>query len=220
MAEFIDFIMKTLEHFFSSLGYFGIGLGMLIESCCIPLPSEIILPISGKLVASGVFDMLWANVAVAVGSIIGSLGAYFIGYYGGRPLVIKLISKYGKYVFITMHHFDKADKAFVKRGSITVFVGRLLPIIRTFISLPAGIAKMNIWKFIGFSLLGMIPWNFLLIYLGFKFGESYDTIVQPILKEFNIAFIVLFALIILFLVYKFVRYYKRMKNTKETSIQE
>ena len=215
MIVMIESVLSVLEKFFSSLGYFGMGLGMLIESCCIPLPSEVILPIAGSMVATsptGEFTLLGANIAVAVGSIIGSLIAYYIGYFGGRPLVIKIINKYGKYVFITMEHFEKADKTFVKYGSATVFVGRLLPIIRTFISLPAGIARMNVWKFVIFSLLGMIPWNAMLIYLGFVFGGNYDEVIKPWIHKFDYIVVGILVLIIGFIVYKFVSYYKKMKK--------
>ncbi|MEI6603084.1 MAG: DedA family protein [Clostridia bacterium] len=221
MVEIIDSIYRTLEAFFASLGYFGMGLGMFIESCCIPLPSEVILPIAGNLVAKfpQEYTMLWANVAVGVGSILGSLLAYYIGYFGGRPLVLKIINKFGKYVFITMEHFEKADNSFKKYGSATVFVGRLLPIIRTFISLPAGIAKMNVWKFILFSVLGMVPWNFMLIYLGFVFGEKYETVVKPWMHQFSYIVVAVCVLIFGFIVYKFVKYYKRMKKESK-QVQE
>jgi len=215
MVEIIDAVYKTLEAFFASMGYFGMGLGMFIESCCIPLPSEVILPIAGILVSTKGYNMILANVAVGVGSMMGSLLAYFIGYYGGRPLVIKIINKFGKYVFITMDHFDKADKTFVKYGSATVFVGRLLPIIRTFISLPAGIAKMNVWKFLLFSLLGMIPWNFMLIYLGFIFGDNYENVVKPWMHKFDYVVVGVCVLILGFIIYKFVSYYKKMKKLNQ-----
>ncbi|MEI6131561.1 MAG: DedA family protein [Bacillota bacterium] len=212
MTNIIDAVYTFLEGVFASLGYFGMGAGMLIESCCIPLPSEVILPIAGNLVATQGFNMILANVAVAVGSIIGSLIAYIIGYFGGRTLVLNLINKFGKYVFISVEHFEKAEKAFVKYGSATVFVGRLLPIIRTFISLPAGIARMNIWKFIGYSLLGMIPWNFLLIYLGFVFGNNYRDKVKPWMQKFDYAIVAICLLILAFIIFKFVKYYKKMKK--------
>ena len=160
MFEFVERIFFFIKDIISSLGYFGIGGGMLIESACIPLPSEMILPLAGFMVADGKIDLWLANVAVAVGSLLGSTLAYVVGYYGGRPFILK----YGKYFFISEEHFYKAENTFKKYGSAAVFFGRLLPVIRTFISLPAGNARMKFRKFITYSLIGMLHWNLILIF--------------------------------------------------------
>jgi len=196
MSGFIETVFTTIANIINSMGFFGVGIGMMIESACIPLPSEIILPVGGKMVADGVITLLDANIAAAVGSIIGSLLAYVVGYYGGRPFILK----YGKYFFMNEKHFYKAENTFNKFGEVTVFFGRLLPIIRTFISLPAGIAKMDIKKFLFFSTIGMLPWNFLLIYLGYEFGEKFTEIVGPIYKKFEYAVVIAIVLVILFFV--------------------
>ena len=192
MLYFIEHVMGFIKDIISILGYWGIGTGMLIESACIPLPSEVVLPLGGSMVADGVINMLGANIAVAIGSLTGSLIAYFVGYYGGRPFILK----YGKYFFVSQEHFYKAERTFIKYGIAAVFFGRLLPVIRTFISLPAGIAKMNLKKFVTYSLIGMIPWNFMLIFLGYKFGQSYETVIRPIFKRFELVVIAAIVLCI------------------------
>lgn len=208
MFDFIESIFFLVKDLISSLGYFGIGGAMMIESMCIPLPSEMILPLAGFMAADGKVDLWLANAAVAVGSMIGSLIAYAVGFYGGRPFIFK----YGKYFFVSEEHFYKAEKTFNRYGSAAVFFGRLLPVIRTFISLPAGMAKMNLKKFVLFSLTGMLPWNFILIFLGFKLGQQYETVVRPIFKRFEYVVIGAIILLILFLIFRSIL--KRRKKGK------
>lgn len=198
MFEFVERIFFFIKDIISSLGYFGIGGGMLIESACIPLPSEMILPLAGFMVADGKINLWLANVSVAAGSMIGSTLAYIVGYYGGRPFILK----YGKYFFVSEEHFHKAESTFKKYGSAAVFFGRLLPVIRTFISLPAGIARMDFRKFLLYSLIGMLPWNFILIFLGFKLGTNYETVVRPMFKKFEYVVIIAIILVILIFVFK------------------
>ncbi len=197
MFDFLEKLFFLIKDIVSQLGYFGIAGGMLIESMCIPLPSEAVLPVAGFMVADGTINFFWANIAVAVGSLTGSLIAYFVGYYGGRPFILK----YGKKFFLSEDKFNKADHIFNKYGGAAVFFGRLLPIIRTFISLPAGIAKMDLKKFILFSLAGMLPWNALLIFLGYKFGANYYTVVRPVFQKFDHVVVALILLAILFMIY-------------------
>ena len=163
-----SFVIATI----STLGYGGIVLLMAIESACIPLPSEIIMPFSGYLVFTG--DMtLWAvALAGAVGCVLGSLVAYWIGSYGGRPLV----EKYGKYVLISHHDLAIAEKWFSKHGEITIFVGRLLPVVRTFIAFPAGVARMNLSRFNFYTFVGSFIWCYALGWIGMKLGENWDTL--------------------------------------------
>ncbi|MFZ5987881.1 MAG: DedA family protein [Bacillota bacterium] len=198
MFNFIEDVLLYILKLIDCFGYWGIGLGMLLESACIPIPSELVLPLGGFMVSEGRITMLEANISVAAGSMIGSLAAYAIGYLGGRPFILK----YGKYFFISEKHFYMAEKTFNKYGSIAVFFGRLLPVIRTFISLPSGIAKMDIKKFLLYSLLGMVLWNYLLIYIGFKFGQNYESVVRPIFHKFEYAVIGLIALAFSYLIYK------------------
>jgi membrane protein DedA with SNARE-associated domain len=162
----------------SSMGYPGIALLMGIESACIPLPSEVIMPFSGFLVYSGRFSSLWLVATIgAIGCNLGSILAYEVGAYGGRPL----IEKYGRYILLNKHDLDVADRLFHKWGAAMVFVGRLLPVIRTFIALPAGIARMPRLKFHVYTFLGSWPWCWALAYVGFKLGERWDS--DPRLKH-------------------------------------
>ena len=166
------FIVATI----SRLGYFGIILLMGIESACIPLPSEIIMPFSGYLVYTGRFNLWLVGVAGALGCVLGSLVAYWVGMRGGRPL----IERYGRYILISRHDLDLADRWFARFGEIIVFASRLLPVIRTFIAFPAGVARMDLKRFVIYTFLGSLPWCIGLAYVGQKLGEQWDT--NPTLK--------------------------------------
>lgn len=207
MADLIDKLIEVVSYVVGLFGYWGISIGMLLESACIPVPSEAVLPVAGMMVADGKISMLGANIAVTIGSMTGSLIAYFVGFYGGRPFILK----YGKYFFVSEDHFYKAEKTFNKFGAAAVFFGRLLPIIRTFISLPAGIAKMDIKKFITFSLVGMIPWNALLIYFGYYFGKDYKEKISPYFHKYEYVVIGVFVLVVVFLVAR--HFLKKRKKT-------
>ncbi len=153
----------------STLGYAGVVVCMAIESACIPLPSEIIMPFAGSLVATGRFDLWLVSLAGAFGCLVGSVVAYAVGYYGGRPF----IERWGKWVLLSERELAWADWLFTKYGSVTVFVTRLLPVIRTFISLPAGIARRHFGKFCFYSFVGSFPWCLFLAYIGLKMGERW-----------------------------------------------
>lgn len=156
----------------SSLGYAGVAALMAIESACIPLPSEIIMPFAGYLVSTGEFNLHWASLAGAFGCAVGSAVAYYAGMLGGRPF----IEKYGRYVLIRPHDIDKADKWFCKYGEASVFISRLLPVIRTFISFPAGVCRMNFPRFLVYSFVGSVPWCYFLTYVGKVLGENWQSI--------------------------------------------
>jgi membrane protein DedA with SNARE-associated domain len=156
----------------SSMGYAGIVLLMAIESACIPLPSEIIMPFSGFLVFQGQMSLNGIALAGAIGCVLGSIPAYYLGMLGGRPLV----EKYGKWVLISHRDLDWADRAFAKHGEIIIFIGRLLPAVRTFIAFPAGVAKMRMSKFIMYTFVGSLIWCYLLGYAGFVLGEHWDSL--------------------------------------------
>ena len=171
-------ILAVLFTFISSViaatSYAGIALLMAIESACIPLPSELIMPFAGYLVFQGKLNLFWAASAGALGCNLGSLVAYEIGCYGGRPLV----EKFGSYILMGRRELDWADKFFLRWGQAAVFIGRLLPVIRTFIALPAGIARMPRGKFHFYTFLGSWPWCFGLGYLGLKLGENWRSLSQ------------------------------------------
>jgi membrane protein DedA with SNARE-associated domain len=162
------FIIGTI----SRLGYGGIVLLMAIESACIPLPSEIIMPFSGYLVSTGEMNLWLVGLAGAVGCVIGSIVAYYVGAWGGRPFIVK----YGKYILISHHDLDLADRWFQRHGDITIFVGRLLPVIRTFIAFPAGVARMNLWRFNLYTFVGSYIWSVGLAWVGMKLGEHWNTL--------------------------------------------
>lgn len=156
----------------SAMGYTGIVLMMAIESACIPLPSEIIMPFSGYLVFAGRFGLIGTAVAGAAGCVVGSVAAYYAGVYGGRPFLMK----YGRYALITEKELDTADRFFARYGDAAIFISRLLPVVRTFISLPAGISKMNFPKFVAYTFLGSFPWCLGLSWVGMKLGENWNTL--------------------------------------------
>ncbi|OGS17299.1 MAG: alkaline phosphatase [Elusimicrobia bacterium RIFOXYA2_FULL_50_26] len=163
-----QFVISTIN----SMGYAGIALLMAIESACIPLPSEVILPFSGYLVAQGVFNIHLVALAGAIGCVLGSIVAYYAGAWGGRAWIMK----YGKYVLISRHDMDMADRWFERHGEITVFVARLLPVIRTFIALPAGIAKMRMSTFIIYTFVGSYIWSWALAWVGYRMGQNWASI--------------------------------------------
>ena len=176
VAKLIELVSAFIVGTISALGYGGIVLLMAIESACIPLPSEIIMPFSGYLVYTGELNLWIVSVAGAVGCVLGSLVAYWAGIYGGRPF----IEKYGRYVLISHHDLDLADRWFDRFGEVIVFASRLLPVIRTFIAFPAGVARMNLKKFVIYTFMGSLPWCLGLAYVGQKLGEQWDT--NPTLK--------------------------------------
>ncbi len=160
----------------SSTGSLGVALLMGIESACIPLPSEIIMPFAGYLVHLGQFSLHGAALAGAVGCIVGSIPAYYLGQYGGRPL----IERYGKYVLLSHHELDLADRLFSRWGHWVVLAGRLLPVVRTFIAFPAGVSRMPMGKFIVYTFVGSFPWCLGLAWVGRELGERWNS--DPRLK--------------------------------------
>jgi membrane protein DedA with SNARE-associated domain len=173
LAALAQFIIGVI----SASGYFGVALLMAIESACIPLPSEVIMPFAGYLVHTGRLNLFLVATAGAIGCNLGSAVAYWIGAWGGRPLV----ERFGRFVLMSRHDLDRVTHYFEKYGSITVFVARLLPVVRTFIALPAGIAKMPQLRFHIYTFLGSWPWCFVLAYVGEKLGASWES--DPRFKE-------------------------------------
>ncbi len=170
-------LVPFLESLYTSVGYAGVVVAMAIESCAIPLPSEVILPFAGWMVARGAVEPMtgvawsyWGAVTAGiVGNTIGSLVSYSIGRAGGRPL----LERYGRYVLISRHDLDTADRWFARWGEATVFFSRMLPVVRTFISVPAGVARMPLWRFVLFSAAGALPWIMLLVWGGTVLGANW-----------------------------------------------
>jgi membrane protein DedA with SNARE-associated domain len=191
----IESILTWLAAFTTAIisagGYGGVALLMAIESACIPLPSEIIMPFAGYLVSTGRFGLFEVATAGAIGCNLGSIIAYEAGKRGGRPL----IAKYGHYLLIGVDELDKADRFFAKHGSLAVLIGRLLPVIRTFIAFPAGVVRMPLLKFHIYTFVGSWPWCLGLAWIGMKLGAAWNS--DPRLKA---AFHSLDAVILLALV--------------------
>src|SRR5499427_6802156 len=173
IAALAGFVIAVI----SRTGYLGVVALMAIESACIPLPSEIIMPFAGYLAYRGQFSLLWAATAGAIGCNVGSVIAYEIGFFGGRPL----IEKYGSYLLMNRHDLEMSDRFFQRFGSAAVFIGRLLPVVRTFIALPAGVARMPRLRFHIYTFVGSWPWCFALAYVGMRLGEQWDK--DPRLKQ-------------------------------------
>ncbi len=169
ISTLLEYLAAFIIAVISKTGYLGIVLLMAIESACIPLPSEVIMPFSGYLVFTGRFHLLWVGLAGALGCNLGSLVAYYIGSVGGRPLV----EKYGRWVLVTHHDLELADRFFARYGDWAVFVARLLPVIRTFIAFPAGVSRMNQARFHIYTFLGSLPWCLALAYAGMKLGQRW-----------------------------------------------
>lgn len=186
ITNIIDILAQFVVHTIGIFGYPGIFLLMLVESCGIPMPSEVIMPFSGFLVADGKMTLIAITIAGTIGNLIGSLLAYWIAHKGGRPLV----EKYGKYILISSHDLDLADRWFKNYGDWTVFFGRLLPVVRTYISFPAGIAKMDIKRFSIYTTLGALPWTLLFGWFGVKMGANWELIREK-LHNFDMAILIL-----------------------------
>ncbi len=177
---------------------------MAIESACIPLPSEIIMPLAGWFLVDarglGVEWLLLAAFCGALGNLIGSLAAYAVGAWGGRPLLLR----YGRYLLITRHEVEQADRWFARYGDRAVFISRMLPVIRTFISLPAGIARMNIWRFSILTFVGSFPWSLGLAWAGYLLGENWERI-REWMRPADIPILIVLAALVAWYIYRRVR---------------
>lgn len=168
MEQFFHVVIDYIAQW----GYVAIVIGMAMESACIPVPSELIFGFAGYLVYLGQLDFTMTVVAGVAGGLIGSMVAYLVGYYGGQPLV----AKYGRYLLLSKRNVDMAQRWFDRYGLKATFFSRLLPVVRTFISLPAGFAQVNFGKFVIYTLLGSIPWTIGLTYAGMVLGENWEAL--------------------------------------------
>jgi membrane protein DedA with SNARE-associated domain len=202
-------LLSLIRYIYGLMQWPGVVALMALESACIPIPSELIMPLSGWMLIkerslSAVYTLM-AGAYGALGSTIGSVIAYVVGMWGGRPI----LEKYGKYILISHHDLELADRWFGRYGSWSIFLSRLLPVVRTFISLPAGIAKMHFVKFLIYTFLGSFPWCFGLAYGGYYLGEHWEQI-REIMRPFD-PFII--AIVIVFIVFYVYRHIKRSKTT-------
>jgi membrane protein DedA with SNARE-associated domain len=201
MQPIINSVVEWCTHLIGSWGLPAVFLLMLLESACIPVPSEAIMPFAGFAVSEGKLTLAGIVIAGVAGNLVGSWIAYAIGYYGGRPFV----DRWGKYVLLRPHHLDTAQRWFDHYGAPVVFFGRMIPIVRTFISLPAGFGKMKFWKFTLYTALGCIPWVLMLGYVGEKLGANWEK-VQPYLHYADYLVVLAFAVLV---VYAVVRWRRR-----------
>lgn len=169
---------------------------MTLESALIPIPSEITMPFSGYLVSQGELNFILVVLVGAFANLVGSWIAYYIGYYLEETVLVNWIKKYGKFLLITVDDYDKARDWFIKYGNSIVFFSRLLPGIRTFISLPAGLAKMNIVKFSIYTFLGSLLWSAILTYIGVYFGENWHSI-EPLYRKFEFVIVAVMIIAVL-----------------------
>lgn len=185
----IGFLTHIIITVIEKTGYGGIFILMALESALIPIPSEVTMAFSGFLVTKGNFNLWIVIIVGAMANLFGSLLAFYLGYYGGETVVRSIIRKWGKYFLINEHELDRSEKWFRKYGERIVFFSRILPIVRTFISLPAGIAKMNVWKFAFFTFFGSLIWSALLTYIGFVMGKNWHSL-EIYYRKFEIVIVI------------------------------
>lgn len=208
ISELFNSFTGFLVNSISSLGYIGIFLLMSVESSFIPFPSEVVLIPAGILISQGKMSFILVLTASLAGSLVGAFINYFLALYLGRGLFDKLVVKYGKVVLLNRESLEKADKYFEKHGDITTFVGRLIPVIRQLISLPAGFSKMNKVKFAVYTALGAGIWSTILILMGYLFGNNMDIINK------NLHLITILVLVICLFLIIFYLALRRRKNKK------
>jgi len=197
LSALITVITIKITAFISSMGYWGIGIGMAIESCNIPLPSEVILPFGGYLVYKGTLNFYGVAMAGAIGGTIGSLVSYYIGLIGGRAF----LERYGRYLGLPHRRLIQAEQWFSRYGNSTVFLTRLMPGVRTFISLPVGAAKMNIGYFTIYTFMGSLIWSLFLTYVGLMLGENWQ-LIKPWFHIIDLIIIVAIIFAIFYYLFK------------------
>ena len=184
----LEQLAQLLVQFISSNSYWAIFILMTLESCLIPIPSEVTMPFAGFMVGLGKLNFFWAVFLGALGNLFGSLLAYGLGYWGQENFVRNLVKKYGKFLLITYDEIETAERWFANHGEIISFGSRLLPVVRTFISLPAGFSQMNVIKFSIYTFLGAAIWSTLLAYFGFILGDNWN-ILGDYFRKFDIFFV-------------------------------
>lgn len=192
----LEILGSWIIHFISTAGYAGIFLLMTLESALVPIPSEVTMPFSGSLVALGTFNLWLVVCAGTLGNLVGSLLAYFLGAWGQEAVVRKLIATYGKYVLISEGQYDQSERWFRTHGELIVFVSRLLPVVRTFISLPAGVARMNLLRFTAYTTIGSFLWSLFLTYIGVVLGNNWHSL-SGYFHTFDITIVIALAVLAL-----------------------
>jgi membrane protein DedA with SNARE-associated domain len=196
LTDIIVFLSSIIVYLITELGYLGIFAAMVMESAALPIPSEIVMPFAGFVAFQGHLDFLGVVLAGTLGNLVGSVILYYIGLKGGRPALMR----YGKYILVSEREIKIAEEWFRKFGSKVIFFSRMLPIVRTFVSLPAGAAKMDIKKFSFYTLVGSLPWNIALTYIGFVLGENWQQI-EGLFRAFDLAIVGIGAIVLVYIVY-------------------
>ena len=204
MEEIEELLLDFVEYVYDAIGWPGVVVMMAVESACIPLPSEIIMPLAGWFLIEdrgrGEEWLLLAGFCGALGNLIGSLAAYAVGAWGGRPLLLR----FGRYVLISREEVERAEHWFARYGDRAVFISRVLPVVRTFISLPAGVARMNVWRFSVLSFVGSFPWSLGLAWAGFLLGENWERI-RDWMRPADIPILIVLGALVAWYVYRRVR---------------
>jgi membrane protein DedA with SNARE-associated domain len=204
VAEIEDVFLSVIHQVFDNMGWAGVVFLMGVESAAIPFPSELIMPLAGWLLVAekggGWWMLVMAGLYGALGNLLGSWLAYWVSLKGGRPLLLK----YGKYVLLTADEIERTERWFQRYGEMAVFFARLLPVVRTFISIPAGIARMNIWKFSVYTFFGSFPWSLGLAYGGFLLGENWE-VLRSAMRPFDIPILILMVLAGAWFIYRRVK---------------
>lgn len=207
VTELLDAFKEWIVASVGSWGYTGIFVLMALESACIPIPSEVTMPVGGLLASEGKLSFFWVGMVGALANLAGSLVAYSAGMGGARPL----LEKHGRYLLIRRHDLERADAWFERYGDWAVFVSRLLPVVRTFISLPAGVARMPLLRFSVLTFVGCLPWSFALAWTGLLLGDNWERIL-PYMEPVSYA---IAALLLVGLIYWFVRRSARRREAAE-----
>jgi membrane protein DedA with SNARE-associated domain len=202
----VETVIDLMETWVTDYGYLAIFLLMLAESACIPFPSEVTMSVGGWYAAEGTLDFFWVGAAGVAGNLVGSWLAYAIGRKTGRGL----LDRYGKYVLIRSHDVDRAEVWWARYGEAATFFSRLLPVIRTFISLPAGIARMPLGKFSLYTFLGVIPWTYALTYVGVAVGDNWEQVVE----YFNVPTLIIGTILVVAVGVWYVRRRKLAKSIR------
>ena len=200
MSQFTDVFLQFIDGW----GYYAVAILMALENACIPIPSELILGFAGYMIYAGRMTFTMAMVAGMVGGMLGSYFAYYVGHYGGRPFV----DKYGKDFFVKKSHVDIAQEWFDKYGIKAVFFSRMLPVVRTFISLPAGFAHVDMKKFFFYTFIGSLPWTALILFIGMMLGEGWKVMME-VGHEISLA---VAAAIVIICIVLYVQYKRKKKK--------
>jgi membrane protein DedA with SNARE-associated domain len=204
MGQLLEQLRAWVEQVISSMGYFGVALLMFLENIFPPIPSEVVMPFAGSLVSEGEFSFVGMMIAGTIGALAGALVIYYIGRWIDEDRARRWINKYGKFLLLSEEEFDKAIDAFNNHGKMMVLVGRVMPTIRSLISLPAGLERMNLIPFLIFTIIGTSIWNLILLGAGYYMGQNWQQVVSFV-NTYSLVFYIIIGALIAYYIYKQVR---------------